>query len=83
MEAIEIVSVVVGLLVIIIEVIILYRLRQHQKELDQHTKKLEENVEDLDRHSHRMEQTIKTILTETEQIYKRTCEPLVAADKSK
>ena len=65
---------------------ILQKMENYSKELDKHvsrqvekidghTKKLESHVNDLDKHSHRMEDSLKRLLKENEEIYKKICQP--------
>ena len=77
MVSLETVNIVIGSLVIVIEIIILYRLRKHRMELDQHTKNLERNVDELEDYSHWMQDKMRKLMEETEEIYQRTCKDVV------
>lgn len=83
MSLIEDLNIAVGLMVIIIELIILSRLRKHTFELDLHRKNLYESVDELNRHSRDMEKTVEKILEDTEQIYQKTCSEMCEEKRGK
>jgi len=85
-QSIESIGIIVGLMVTLIELVIIFKLRQHTRDLDtfltrqfklmdEHTKRLDAHVKDLDMHSHKLEESVECLLKENEAIYKKVCTP--------
>lgn len=79
MSTMTIIEVAVGLAVIAIEILILWKLSHHEQQMDEHllqslkmirehTEKLEIHVDHLDRHSHRIETTIDRMQDQVEDL---------------
>ena len=82
MNGFDWITIIVEVTVIVIEVVILFKLREHSRELhgflgkqavelEKHTIKLDEHVMSLDKHSMELEEKINRLLEENESIYKR------------
>lgn len=75
METIEVIGIVVGVMVTVIELVILFMLWRHSRLILAHFDRLDEYTRQMDAYSDRMGKSMEKVKSEVEDIYKRVCVP--------